>query len=64
MKVYVDADEMYPCYSVAETKFGICDEIEVDEQTYKRWDEAADAFYAAQEEIKAAIERARTAKIK
>jgi hypothetical protein len=61
VKVYVDADELYPLYSVSETRFGLTDEVEVDEKTFKRWTKAYDTFYAVQDEVKAAVVAARHA---
>lgn len=60
MKVYVDADELYPVYSLATTRFGICDELDVDEKTYKRWVRAYAAFHSVQDEVKAALAQARS----
>jgi hypothetical protein len=61
VKVYVDADELYPLYSVSETPFGLTDEVEVDEKTFKRWTKAYATFHAVQDEVGAAVESAKRA---
>lgn len=63
MKVYVDADEVYPVYSVDTKSFGLADEIEVDSDVMARWQAAVDVYSAAQDEIATAVKQARAAKI-
>ena len=51
MKIHISEDEWYPVYDFEASEFD--PELEVDEATLKRWQEAFDAFDKVQGEMKA-----------
>lgn len=52
MKINVTADELFPHYFIKEFWVEDCgDNIEVDEETYKRWAKAYKEFYLVRKEI-------------
>ncbi len=55
MKAFVTESELYPCYSVCLNTKVFDEEIDVDEETIRRWQDSSNAFYRAQQEIKKAI---------
>lgn len=55
MKVYIDSDEWYPVYFLTEKSAGgywSGQEVEVDEDTVKRWNATAEAFNLMQVEMR------------
>lgn len=60
--VYLDEDELYPCFSVRTEPRYFSRAVNVDNETLARWERVTSEFFAVQKEMGAAIDAAEEAR--